>query len=86
MNMKICVIRLDGENADYYGMLHSVKDVAERIFGKRDVRVEKEHRQIPKAITFDVYPFEEDVDKNIVLFLQEISRLHFAYSVRIHSC
>lgn len=83
--MKICVLRSDGEKVDHYGMIHSVEAVVNRIFGKRDIRVEKEHRQFAEAITFDVYLFEGDVEINILLFLQEISRLHPAYSVRILS-
>ena len=84
--MKLCIVRRDGEKVDHYGMLRRVEAVVERIFGKRDIRVEKEHRQFAEAITFDISSYEEDVNKNIVLFIQEISQLHPAYSVRIHSC
>lgn len=84
--MKICVLRCDGEKVVSCSMLHSVEAVVKKIYGKRNIRVEKEREQFAEEITFDVYPFEQDVEVDIMLFVQAISRLHPAYAVRILSC
>lgn len=83
--MKVCVLRRDGEKADYYGIFHSVDSLVEKIFGKRNIQLEKEHRQYAEVVTFTVFSHEENLEKKILSFITEISRIHPAYAVRILS-
>lgn len=78
--MKICILRRDGKNV-HNGMIEVMFTITEKYFGKRDLFLEKNEKDLTPMITFLVDDNENP--QNIIKFILEVSEVNPLYSVRI---
>jgi len=78
--MKMCVLRRDGQSA-YNGMVMVIADITERLFGEKEMVIDKNNQEFTEVITFEIGDNEEE---KVVMFIKEISRVKQLYAVRIN--
>ena len=78
--MKICILRIDGENI-HNGMIEVMSAIIEKKFGDREMFLDKSKKEFTQMITFLVSDNEDS--SNIVQFIIEVSEINPLYTVRI---